>query len=118
MDRIIPWGEWGRIVQPCYNKGERGNKPYDLELMLRLYVLQNLYNLSGERTVAETVDSRATSEFCSVESSNQVPNGDTLGRFRYLLLKHGLQEKLFAQVVNLLQKQGLLLKRGRSWILR
>lgn len=37
MDRIILWGEWVRIVQPCYYKGERRNKPYDLELMLRLY---------------------------------------------------------------------------------
>lgn len=112
MDRIIPWGEWVGIVQPCYYKGERGNKPYDLELMLRLYVLQNLYNLSDEGTVAEAMDSRAASEFCGVESSNQVPDGDTLGRFRNLLLKHGLQEKLFAQVVELLQKRGLLLKKG------
>lgn len=112
MDRIIPWGEWVKIVQPCYYKGERGNKPYDLELMLRLYMLQNLYTLSDEGTVAEAVDSRAASEFCGVESSNQVPNGDTLGRFRNLLLQHGLQEKLFAQVVELLQERGLLLKKG------
>lgn len=112
MDRIIPWGEWVRIVQPCYYKGERGNKPYDLELMLRLYVLENLYTLSDEGTVAEAVDSRAASEFCGVESSNQVPDGDTLGRFRNLLIEHGLQEKLFAQVVELLQERGLLLKKG------
>lgn len=46
IDRIIPWGEWVKIVQLCYYEGERGNKPYDLELMLRPYVLQNLYNLS------------------------------------------------------------------------
>lgn len=112
MDRIIPWDEWVKIVQPCYYKGERGNKPYGLELMLRLYVLQNLYNLSDEGTVAEAVDSRAASEFCGVESSNQVPDGDTLGRFRNLLIKHGLQEKLFVQVVELLQERGLLLKKG------
>lgn len=112
MDRIIPWGEWVRIVRPCYYKGERGNKPYDLELMLRLYMLQNLYDLSDEGTVAEAVDSRAASEFCGVESSNQVPDGDTLGRFRNLLIKHGLQEKLFAQVVDLLKERGLLLKKG------
>ena len=112
MGRIIPWGEWVKIVQPCYYKGERGNKPYDLELMLRLYVLQNLYNLSDEATVAEAVDSRAASGFCGVESSNQVPDGDTLGGFRNLLMKHDLQEKLFAQVVVLLQDRGLLSKKG------
>ena len=52
IERLIPWGEWLSLIQPCYYKGERGNKPYDLELMLRIYLLQNLYDLSDEGTVA------------------------------------------------------------------
>ena len=98
IERLIPWGEWLTLIRPCYYKGERGNKPYDLELMLRIYLLQNLYDLSDEKTVAEVIDSRAFSEFCGVDSSNQVPDGDTLGRFRNLLIQNGLQEQLFAQV--------------------
>ena len=112
IDRIIPWGEWIALTKPHYYKGERGNKPYDLELMLRIYLLQNLYDLSDEGTVAEVIDSRAFSEFCGVDSSNQVPNGDTLGRFRNLLTKNGLQEKFFAQVVSMLMDRGLILKKG------
>ncbi|MCD7919540.1 MAG: IS5 family transposase [Clostridiales bacterium] len=112
IERIVPWGEWISMIQPCYYKGERGNKPYDLELMLRLYLLQNLYNLSDEATVAEVVDSRAFSDFCGVDSSNQVPSGDTLGRFRTILVENRLQEKFFAQVTELLMKRGLLLKKG------
>ena len=112
MDRIIPWGEWITLVQPCYYKGERGNKPYDLELMLRIYILQNLYDLSDEGTVAEVIDSRAFSDFCRVDSNNQVPNGDTLCRFRNLLIQHGLQEQLFIQVVAMLKERGLILKKG------
>lgn len=112
IERIIPWREWHSLIQPCYYKGERGNQPYRLELMMRLYVLQNLYNLSDMATVTEAIDSRAFSEFCGVDSSNQVPDGDTLGRFRNLLIKNELQEKLFAQVVVLLQEKGLILKRG------
>ena len=34
INRIIPWGEWIALIQLCYYKGERGNKPYDLELMV------------------------------------------------------------------------------------
>ena len=112
MDRIIPWDEWITLIRPCYYKGERGNKPYDLERMLRIYLLQNLYSLSDMATVAEVIDSRAFSDFCDVESSNQVPDGDTLGRFRNLLIQYGLQEKLFAQVVELLIARGLILKKG------
>ena len=100
------------MIKPCYYKGERGNKPYDLELMLRIYLIQNLYDLADEATVNEVIDSRAFSDFCGVESSNQVPDGDTLGRFRNLLIKNDLQEKLFKQVVELLTKRGLILKKG------
>ena len=112
IERIVPWKEWLCLIQPCYYKGERGNKPYPLEIMLRLYLLQNLYDLSDEATVAEAIDSRAFSEFCGVDSSNQVPDGDTLGRFRNLLIRNGLQEKLFAQVVAALMERGLILKKG------
>jgi len=112
MEQLIPWGKWVEEIRPCYYKGEHGNKPYGIELMLRLYVLQNLYTLSDEGTVAEVIDSRAFSDFCGVDSSNQVPDGDTLGRFRNLLLRNGIQERLFAQVTKLLQERGLLLKKG------
>ena len=57
IGRIIPWGEWMEIIKPCYYKGERGNKPYELELMLRIYLLQNLYDLADEATAAEVIDS-------------------------------------------------------------
>ena len=112
IERIVPWKEWLCLIQPCYYKGERGNKPYPLETMLRLYLLQNLYDLSDEATVAEVIDSRAFSDFCGIDSSNQVPDGDTLGRFRNLLIKNGLQEKLFSQVVAALMERGLILKKG------
>ena len=112
IDHIVPWSEWVAIIKPHYYKGERGNKPYDLELMLRIHVLQNLYNLADEATACEIIDSRAFSQFCRVDSSNQIPDGDTIGRFRNILVHNNLEQKIFSQVVKSLQKQGLLLKKG------
>lgn len=112
MDRLVPWGEWVKKIQPHYYKGERGNKPYDLELMLRIYVLQNLYNLADMAVMNEIIDSRAFSAFCGVDSSNQIPDGDTIGRFRNILKEHHLQEELFADVRGRLQEKGLLLMKG------
>jgi len=37
IDRIIPWNEWLELLKPRYYKRERGNKPYALEKMLRIY---------------------------------------------------------------------------------
>ena len=105
IDRIIPWGKWIALMRPCHYKGERGNKPYDLERMLRIYMIQNLYNLSDTASVAEVIDSRAFSDFCGVESSNQLPDRDTLGRFRNLLIKNGLQENFSHKLLSFLQSE-------------
>ena len=105
IDRIVPWGERIKIVEPHYYKGERGNKLYDKKLMLRLYLLQNLYNLSDMQTAEQVIDSRAFSDFCSISSPEEVPDGDTIGRFRNLLIKACVQEMLFAQVITLLRKK-------------
>ena len=112
IERLVPWSEWIALIQPCYYKGELGNKPYELELMLRIFLLQNLYDMADDKTVAEVIDSRAFSDFCGVDSSNQVPSGDTLGRFRNLLIRNGMQELLFKQVVAMLTERGLILKKG------
>ena len=56
IERIIPFDEWIGIIRPCYYKGEHGNKPYDLELMLRIYLLQNLYDLSDMKVMNEVID--------------------------------------------------------------
>ena len=92
IDRIMPWRELEELVRPHYYAGVRGNKPYDLELMLGIHLLQNLYTLSDEGTRNEVVDSRALSDFCDVESSNQIPDGDTIGRFRNLLIENNIHE--------------------------
>ncbi len=112
IEKLIPWTKWIGIIKPIYYKGEVGNKPYDLELMLRIFILQNLYDLSDMKAMNEVIDSRAFSDFCCVDSPNQVPDGDTIGRFRNLLEKHNIQEKLFAEVLKILTEKGLILKRG------
>ena len=112
MDSIIPWDTFVKEIEPYYYKGERGNKPYPLELMLRIYMLQNLYDLADMKVMYEILDSRAFTEFCCINSPDEVPDGDTIGRFRNLLNKHGLQQTIFEAVVDLLLKRGLLLKKG------
>ena len=60
----------------------------------------------------EVIDSRAFSDFCGVDSPNQVPDGDTIGRFRNILENNRIQEKLFDEVLKILTDKGLILKRG------
>lgn len=112
MDRIIPWSIFISLIQPHYYKGERGNRPYELELMLRIFMLQNFYDLADMKVMNEILDSRAFSAFCCISSPEEVPDGDTIGRFRNLLIEHDLQKKIFDEVVRLLTERGLILKKG------
>ena len=64
------------------------------------------------RVMTEVIDSRAFSEFCGVTSPDEVADGDTIGRFRNLLEKNGIQEKIFAAVVKILEECKLILKKG------
>ena len=112
MDSVIPWETFVKEIEPYYYKGERGNKPYPLELMLRIYMLQNLYDLADMKVMYEILDSRAFTEFCCINSPDEVPDGDTIGRFRNMLNKHGLQQTIFETVVDLLLQRGLILKKG------
>ena len=112
MDSVIPWETFVKEIEPYYYKGECGNKPYPLELMLRIYMLQNLYDLADMKVMYEILDSRAFTEFCCINSPDEVPDGDTIGRFRNLLNKYGLQQTIFETVVDLLLQRGLILKKG------
>ena len=113
LEEIILWEEFIKIIQSSYYKGEVGNKAYPLELMLRIFILQNVYDLADMAVMNEVIDSRAFSDFfCRVNSPDEVPNGDTIGRFRNILTENGIQEKIFAKVVKILTKRKLILKKG------
>ena len=90
IDSLIPWEDWISKIQPVYYEGRIGQKPYPIELVLRMYVLQNLYDLSDMGVMTEVIDSRAFSWFCGITSPADVPDGDTVGRFRNLLIKNDI----------------------------
>lgn len=80
--------------------------------MLRIFMLQNVCNLANMAVMNKMIDSCAFSNFCGVNSPDDVPDGDTIGRFRKILTHNGLQEKIFAEAVEILTEKKLILKRG------
>ena len=63
IERIMPWEELEQLIRPYHYEGKYGNKPYELELMLCIHLLQNLYDLSDMGARNEVIDSRAFSNF-------------------------------------------------------
>ena len=46
MEQIFPWSGLVALIEPHYPKAGGGRKPYPLETMLRIHLLQNWFSRS------------------------------------------------------------------------
>lgn len=113
MDRIVPWARLCAVVAPYYPTGEGGRPSIALERMLRIYFLQQWFNL-GDPTVEEALyDSCAMQAFAKIDLGREpVPDETTICKFRHLLEKHGLGPALLEEVNAYLAENGLKVGRG------
>ena len=49
MELVVPWAELVALVEPHYPKAGNGRRPVGVERMLRIYFLQQWFNLSDRR---------------------------------------------------------------------
>jgi len=113
MDRVIPWARLCALIEPHYPQGTRGRPLMPLERMLRIYFMQQWFNLSDPAAEDALYDSESIRRFAGVElAEDAVPDETTILKFRHLLERHRLTEAIFAEVRALLEQRGLLLKSG------
>lgn len=113
MDRVIPWARLCALIAPHYPKAGRGRQPLGLEKMLRIYFVQQWFNLSDPQAEDTLYDSESVRRFVGVELSDDVvPDETTILRFRHLLEQHELTAQLFAEIRGLLAEKQLWLKAG------
>lgn len=113
MDAVIPWAELRALIAPYYPKAGNGRQPIGLERMLRIYFLQQWFNLSDPMAEEALYDSEAMRRFARVTLGEDViPDETTILRFRHLLEQHQLTEQLFATIQHLLIAKRLLLQTG------
>ena len=113
MDAVIPWAALRALIEPHYTKPGRGRRPLPLETMLRVYFLQQWFDLSDPQAEDMLYDSESMRRFARVElGEDTVPDESTILRFRHLLEEHQLTAQMFATVRTLLEEGRLLLKAG------
>ena len=78
-----------------------------------MYLMQNWFNLSDEGIEEAIYDSYAMRSFLGINFiDEQVPDATTLLKFRHLLEKHHIGEKIFKDVSDCLEKAGLIMHGG------
>lgn len=121
MERVLPWGTFRALIAKHYTKTSRTGRPKkDLTLMLKIYFLQQWYNLSDEEVEEAVCDSQAFRTFTGLEMYTNAnghlevdcPDATTILRFRHFLEEHRLQEKLFDRVNAIFAQKGYLHQTG------
>ncbi len=95
MEQVVPWTKLCGLVEPHYPKLGNGRRPVGLERMLRIYFLQQWFNLSDPAVEEALYDSPPLRQFAGIDLGTEpVPDETTVCKFRHLLEEHNLGETL------------------------
>src|SRR5467141_3398139 len=89
MEQVVPWRGVCALIEPHYPKPGNGRPPVGVERMLRIYFLQQWFNLS-----------------------EPAPDETTVCKFRHLLEEHRFGEKILGTVNLHLQARGVRITTG------
>ena len=112
MKKVLPWGTLIAMCRKHYKECDTGRPKTDIELLLKIYFLQQWYHLGDPTVEAEIYDSIAFRSFLNIDLLENIPDESTICRFRHFLENQKLPEKFFRKTTGMLEKKGLILKRG------
>ena len=115
MDGAVPWEQLCALIEPHYPRASSagGRPPIPLQRMLRIYCLQQWYNLSDPGAEEALYDSLTMRRFAGVTcDADVIPDETTILRFRRLLEQHELTEQMLTTVNTMLADKGLLVGKG------
>jgi IS5 family transposase len=115
MAAVVPWAKLAAVIEPHYPKSgpQGGRRPFPLAVMLRIYCLQQWYNLSDPGAEEALYDMHSLRAFAGLElGRDAIPDETTILNFRHLLERHALTEAIFATVAEHLEARGEMLRGG------
>jgi IS5 family transposase len=113
MDAVMPWSELFALVASHCAKGEVGRKPVGLEIMLRMYFLQQWFALSDPAAEDALYESAVMRRFAGVDLGRApAPDETTILNFRHLLEAHELCGQMLDTVNVYLESKGIRITTG------
>src|SRR5208283_5827212 len=87
--KVVPWAELCALTEPYYPKAGHGRPPMGVERMLRIYFLQQWFNLSNPAMEEALYDSLVMRRFVGIDLGQEpAPDETTVCKFRHLLEEH------------------------------
>ena len=93
---------------------ERGGRPpFPTEVMVRILLIQQLFNLSDEQMEFQLLDRLSFQRFAGLRDSSQIPDRTTIWTFKERLIKAGASESVFEAVNRQLARHGYIARGGQ-----
>lgn len=102
-----------KLLEKSYNK-YYGRPAKDPELMIKLLILQYLYNLSDERVIEEASLNLAYMWFLEINPDEDLPDPSLLAKFRVHRLKDVTLDEIIIEVVKQCVEEGIIKDTGIS----
>src|SRR6266852_2948263 len=67
MEQVVPWSKLCGLIEPVYAKAGNGRPPVGAERMLRIYFLQQWFNLSDPGVEEALYDSAGMRHFVGID---------------------------------------------------
>lgn len=113
MEQVVPWRELCALIEPHYPQPGNGRPPIGVERMLRIYFLQQWFNLADPAVEEALYDSAVMRQFVGVDLGREpVPDETTVCKFRHLLEEHNLGGEMLETVNLHLQAKGVRITTG------
>ena len=111
MDAVLPWDALLQPILRHYPQPGQGRRPIPASVMLRIYFMQQWYNLSDPAMEDSLYDVESMRRFAGV-GLDAIPDETTICKFRHFLERHELTETLFERTGAYLSERGLMLCEG------
>jgi len=113
MDAIVPWRRLCSLIEPHYPKGDLGRPPIPIERMLRIYFLQQWFNLSDPGVEEALYDMTSMRAFAGIDLGvAPVPDETMVCKFRHLLEEHNLGPAILREVNQFLTSRRVKINTG------
>ena len=113
MEQVVPWAKLCGLIEAHYPKAGNGRPPVGVERMLRIYFLQQWFNLSDPVVEEALYDSRVMRQFVGIDLGREpAPDETTVCKFRHLLEEHGLGGEMLEAVNLHLESKGVRITTG------
>ena len=78
MDQVVPWKALLGLIEPFYPVAGRGRRPYPLETMLRVHLMQNWFGLSDPAMEEALYEIASMRRFARLSLSEAIPDETTI----------------------------------------